>query len=103
MPALPQAHLHRLLGLQECNPVKIAQRFFGHANVSVTMVIMDAYSHVLRDMQTEVAKKIEEIFFWQGSITLASKGSGLLWAVTFGFSASVCKGREPTSGLEPLT
>jgi hypothetical protein len=32
--------------------VKIAQRFFGFADVSVTFVIMDAYSHVLRDMRT---------------------------------------------------
>jgi hypothetical protein len=55
-------------------PVKIAQRFFGYADVSMTMVIIDAYSHVLRDMRTKVAQKIEEIFFWQGNITLASKG-----------------------------
>jgi hypothetical protein len=44
-------------------PVKIAQGILGYADVFVTMVIMDACSQVLRDMRTEFAKKIEEIFF----------------------------------------
>ena len=80
LPGCLHCHRHTRRGLLASKnvPVKIAQWFFGYADVSVTMVIMDTYSHVLRDMRTEVAKKSEEIFFWQGSITLASKGSGLL-------------------------
>jgi hypothetical protein len=80
LPGYLHCHRHTRIGLLASKnvPVKIAQRFFGYADVSVTFVIMDAYSHVLRDMRTEIAKKIEEIFFWRGSITWTSKRSGTL-------------------------
>jgi hypothetical protein len=79
-PGCLRCHRYTYIGFLPSKniPAKFAQRFFGYADVSVTMVIMDAYSHVLRDMRTEVAKKTEELFLWQVNLTYTSTRSGLL-------------------------
>lgn len=53
-------HTHATLLLKEGIHPKIVSERLGHSKVSITL---DTYSHVIPDMQTEAAEKIEEMLF----------------------------------------
>jgi len=53
-------HTHATLLLKEGIHPKIVSERLGHSKVSITL---DTYSHVIPDMQTEAAEKIEERLF----------------------------------------
>lgn len=46
-------------------PAKVASERLGHSTIRI---ILDLYSHVLKEMQEEAANKIEELIFKRGQI-----------------------------------
>lgn len=53
-------HTNATLMLKQNIPAKVASERLGHSTVSITL---DLYSHILRDMQEEAAKKIDKLIF----------------------------------------
>lgn len=53
-------HTNATLMLKQNVPAKVASERLGHSTIGITL---DLYSHVLREMQEEAAKKIEQILF----------------------------------------
>lgn len=53
-------HTNATLMLKYDVPAKVASERLGHANINITL---DTYSHVIKEMQTEVADKFEENIF----------------------------------------
>jgi integrase len=53
-------HTNATLMLKQNIPAKVASERLGHSTVSITL---DLYSHVLREMQEEAAKKIDNVIF----------------------------------------
>jgi integrase len=53
-------HTNATLMLKQNIPAKVASERLGHSTVGITL---DLYSHVLREMQEEAAKKIDSVIF----------------------------------------
>jgi integrase len=53
-------HTNATLMLKQNIPAKVASERLGHSTVGITL---DLYSHVLREMQEEAAKKIDNLIF----------------------------------------
>jgi len=53
-------HTNATLMLKQNVPAKVASERLGHSTIGITL---DLYSHVLKEMQEEAAKKIEELVF----------------------------------------